>query len=347
MSSTDSLGNIAVLDVGVTTQKIVLLDSSNPQIPLTYHKLYYPLASKKLEFSSFLKSLFRSYAEYMIRTFIITITAEPLFGSAAESVAFLIDTVTRYIRPEIVLCYTKQGEYISITEAKKRPVDVVSAGWTALAKYVAETIDPDILVVEWSTRTFSITPVKNRKIDVPLMNNLQRIKNDLLLFYGVLETNIAHIAPILEYKGEKYNLPFKNHAITGDVFLLTNDITEPTYICDPPDYGETTPDGAIKRIRTALCDAEEELTKDQITEIAHLLKDLILKRITAVVEAKLEAHGLNKVLLTGIGTNMLFEHLKNNNKIDKLLRASDIIDTAELTPSFSIGYLYSKKPHDD
>ncbi|MHA1686678.1 MAG: hypothetical protein ACTSYD_09780 [Candidatus Heimdallarchaeaceae archaeon] len=340
--SKDISGNVAVLDVGLTTQKIVLLDKENPEVPMAYHRLYYPLESKKKEFSSFLKSLFRSYADYMIRTFILTTTAEPLFNTATEAVNFLTDTVTEYIHPSNVLCYTKTGDYVPISEAKHNPMDIVSAGWIGLGKYVAEKVESDMLLVEWSTRSTQFIPIKERKIIVPPMSNFERIKNDFLLFYGVLETNIAHITPVFEYKGEVFNLPFKSHAITADVFLLTNDITVPTYICDTPDHSETTHEGAAMRIRKAFCDVENKFDEQEIKAIAQLLKETMLQKITAIIESKLENYNLNNVVMTGIGSNILFEYLKENSEIDNLLRASDMIDTVELTPAFSIGYLYCK-----
>ena len=76
--------NIAVLDFGVTSLKIVIVDPSHPEEPFHSQRIYLPLRTRRQEIDGELKTILRSYADYNIRKFILT-TTSPLFASAKET----------------------------------------------------------------------------------------------------------------------------------------------------------------------------------------------------------------------------------------------------------------------
>jgi len=78
-------GNIAVLEFGATIQNIVIIDPSHPEEPLRFERFYLPLRTRGSELEGTLKTLLRSYADYNIRKFILTITSS-FFSSPEYSI---------------------------------------------------------------------------------------------------------------------------------------------------------------------------------------------------------------------------------------------------------------------
>ncbi len=334
--------NIAVLDFGLTIHRIIIIDPAHPEEPLSFQKIYLPLRTKKEELEGILKTLLRSYSDYHIRKFIIT-TSSSFYSSAKETIDFVVQSVTKFIQSMNILCYTIDGDFLPIEEAIITPEKVVSAGWKALGDGIWELVGKDALIVNFSTRTTSFIPIKEGKILSNSSSDHERMKHSELLYYGLLETNVAFIKPKFEYKGDIYNLPFEPHAVAADVFLITNDLPQTDYIIDTPDKKAKFKEDAINRIRNMLCIVDDCLEEEDLVEIAEQLKSHMLEEINTNIKRKLEEYNLNRVIITGSGSNVLYQYLKNKMIYGELIQATDIIRSAEVNPAYCIAYLYAKK----
>ncbi|MHA1202158.1 MAG: hydantoinase/oxoprolinase family protein [Candidatus Heimdallarchaeaceae archaeon] len=338
----ETKNNIAVLDFGLTTHKIIIIDPAHPEEPLSFQKIYLPLRTRKEELEGILKTLLRSYADYHIRKFIIT-TSSSFYSSAKETVDFVVQAVTKFIQSRNILCYTIDGEFLPIEEATKIPEKIVAAGWKALGKGVWELVKKDALIVDFSTRTTSFIPIKEGKILSNSSSDHERMKHNELLYYGLLETNAAFIKPKFEYKGETFNLPFEPHAVTADVFLITNDLPQTDYIIDTPDKKAKFKEDAINRIQNMLCIVDSCLEEEDLVEIAEQLKSHMLEEINSNIKRKLEEYNLNRVIVTGSGSGVIYQYLKNKMIYGELILATNIIRSAEINSAYCIAYLYAKK----
>lgn len=334
--------NIAVLDFGLTTHRIIIIDPAHPEEPLSFQKIYLPLRTRKEELEGILKTLLRSYADYHIRKFIIT-TSSSFYSSAKETIDFVVQSVTKFIQSMNVLCYTIDGEFLPIEEATKSPEKIVSAGWKALGIGIWDLVGKDALIVDFSTRTTSFIPIKEGKILSNSASDYDRMKNNELLYYGLLETNAAFIEPKFEYKGDVFNLPSEPHAVTADVFLITNDLPQTDYIIDAPDKKAKFKEDAINRIRNMLCIVDACLVEEDLIEIAEQLKSQMLEEINSNIKRKLEEYNLNRVIITGSGSSVLYQYLKNKMIYGELIQANNIIKSAEINSAYCIAYLYAKK----
>ena len=128
-----------------------------------------------------------------------------------------------------MLCYSSEGKFETIEEARKNPEKFVSSSWKALGEGVGIITNADALVVEVATRTTSFIPIKGNKVVSIAQNDFDRIKNMELLFYGLLETNAAFIENTFTDRDKVYFLPFENHANTADIFMITNDMQSSDY----------------------------------------------------------------------------------------------------------------------
>lgn len=341
-SFTSDKRNIAVLDFGVTSLKIVIVDPTYPEEPFHSQRIYLPLRTRKEEVEGDLKTILRSYADYNIRKFILT-TTNPLLASAKETVEFIINAVTKFIQPSNIVLYTHDEEFVSIQQALENPSKVVSVGWKALGIGLWKMMKQEGLVVDFSTRTTSFIPIREGKILSNSKNDHDRLKNDELVFLGLMETNVAFINPTFEYSGETYNLPFEPHAITADIFTITGDIRPSDYITNTPDKKAKFKEDSLNRLKSMFCIVDEFVDELDLIKIAHLLKVRMLEKINQIIKKKKEEHQLNKIIVTGIGANILYQYLLEKNEYSDLCRATDIIKTAEINPSFSLAYIYASK----
>jgi len=340
MSENDN--SIMVLDFGVTTQKIIILDRKSPHTPISSQIMYFPLEKKRDKFNSFLKSLLRSYAEFLIRNYVITISAGSVFNSAKEAITFFGTNLCEYINSPMLHFYAFDNEFIHYNEALKKPLHVLSTDWWALGTGIASFLEEDALIVDYSTRTTEIVPIREGSIAIPPMTDHERIKENFLLFNGMLETNAAFVMPKLEINNQVYNLPDHYHANMADIFLITKDITPPTYIVDTPDGGKKNRAGALTRLKKMLCifgNADEKF----LLSVAEKIKEKALKEITTIVKNKINSYQPKKIVVAGLGEDILYEWLLKKDLGVDIIRASNLIKTTESSPAYFIGWLFIKQ----
>jgi probable H4MPT-linked C1 transfer pathway protein len=335
-------GNIAVLEFGATIQNIVVIDPSHPEEPLRFERFYLPLRTRGSELEGTLKTLLRSYADYKIRKFILTITSS-FFSSPKETVEYVIDSVTKFILPTNIVCYTIDGNFINVEAALRVPHKIVSAGWRALGLGIWKLINKDALIVDFSTRTTSFIPIKEGQIQSRSLSDYDRIKNNEILYFGLLETNAAFIQPNLEYDGNIYNLPFEAYSQTADIFLITEDLHISDFIIETSDKKAKFKEDSLNRLKNMLRITDDSFDDYELIKIAHLLKTKLLEEINQNIRRKLFENELKSIILTGIGSNILYQYLKNKDEYDELIQATDVIRTAEINPSFCLAYLYASQ----
>ena len=335
-------GNIAVLEFGATIQNIVVIDPTNPEEALRFERFYLPLRTRGSELEGTLKTLLRSYADYNIRKFILTITSSFL-SSPRETVEYIIDSTTKFILPTNIVCYTIDGNFITAEAALRVPHKIVSTGWRALGLGIWKLIQKDALIVDFSARTTSFIPIKAGTILSQSRSDYERLKNNELLFYGILETNAAFIQPNFEYDENIYHLPFDTHAQTADIFLITEDLHISDYIIDTADKKAKFKEDSLNRLKNMFCIIDDTFDEYKLIKIAHLLKTKLLEEINQNIRRKLFESDLKRIILTGKGSNVLYQYLKSKNEYDELIQATDVIRTAEINPSFCLAFLYASQ----
>ncbi|MHA1865703.1 MAG: hypothetical protein ACTSWZ_04275 [Candidatus Heimdallarchaeaceae archaeon] len=331
---------IAVLDIGITTQKICVIDPSQPDSPLSYQRILFSLYDKRDEFETFIKSLLRSYSDFGIRDFIVTTTAEQVFDSDQEAVEFIGKIVNKYVQN--VSYYSLDNSFLSPSEAVKNPSKVVSAGWKALAEAAFDFVKEDFLAIEFSTRTFSLTPIKEGKYASNSKNNYDRMLNDELLFIGTLETNLANIENPFVFDDKQFYLPSFPHARTVDLFFISNDLH--TSQTDSNLTLDQIKENAYRNVSRMFCISDYKNNMEFLQKITSALIQKILAIIKKSILQKLKAYELDKIVLFGIGADLLFDYLSQDEEFAniKIGKGSDFV-SVEFSPAFAIGYLYTKK----
>ncbi|MCG3224142.1 MAG: hypothetical protein H7647_06725, partial [Candidatus Heimdallarchaeota archaeon] len=67
------------------------------------------------------------------------------------------------------------------------------------------------------------------------------------------------------------------------------------------------------------------------------------KLIDNEIKRKLEEYNLNRVIVTGSGSDVIYQYLKNKMIYGELILATNIIRSAEINSAYCIAYLYAKK----
>ncbi len=323
---------VAVIDCGISTQKICVVDSDehgNPEL-LSFQRIFFSLRDNKQNYETFIKSLLRSYSDFGIRTFILTTNARPAFSSDSETVSFITDIVSKYVKN--ILCYTSEDNFVTIKEAKKKPQKVVSASWKAVAKEISNNVNEKVLIVEFSTRSLSLTLVDNGKILTDSLSNYERIQNDDLFYFGFYDTNVACIENPFNYKDHTFNLPCESHASTRDIFIITGDLN------------------TIQEERNLSIEQQRKISIDNLAkvfsidassnhsmliEIAEEMKKKFFSKIISIIKKKLDEFSLNKLILIGTGSETLYNVLVK----DEGFKEYEILTDKDLFPNeFSHAY---------
>ena len=168
-----------------------------------------------------------------------------------------------------------------------------------------------------------------------------------MIFYGFLETNVAFIQPKFEFNEETYNLPFESHVITADLFLLTDDLQPNDYATDTPDRKAKFREDALDRLKRMLCIVDDTFSENDLVKVAHLLKVRMLEKIHQIIKQKLQEFNLTRLIITGIGADILYQFLFDKNEYVDIIQTSDILKTAEVNPSYSLAYIYATKKDDE
>ncbi len=335
--------NICILDFGIDTLKLVIMNVYEPSEPFNFQRIPLSLRRDRKILMAEVKSLLRSIADYQIQKFILTSTASSVFDSAYEHIKFINDVVSKFIYETNILWWSIDCEFVSGKQAITKPEKVCSAGWKALAKTLSLK-SKNTLIVEFGARSTSIIPINNGKIKSKARSDFERIQSKELLFFGALETNAAFIEPILKINNKEYALSWEYHANTADIFLVSEDIDTSDYVNNTPDGKEKNIKAALKRIRKMFSINNDKLIDDKkIIQLIHTIRERLLTKIKIIIENKAKESNLNEVTIVGVGDNILYNFLHEKTEVLTIKKGKQVFKAVEINPAYCIAYLYSQQ----
>ena len=96
-----------------------------------------------------------------------------------------------------------------------------------------------------------------------------------------------------------------------------------------------------------LCIVDDSFSENDLVKVAHLLKVRLLEKINQIIKKKLQEYNLTKIIITGMGSDLLYKFLFDKNEYVDIIQTSDILKTAEVNPSYSLAYIYATKKDDE
>jgi len=218
---------------------------------------------------------------------------------------------------------------LNFEEIVERPDEVAAANWIATAK-IASKIDENCIMIDTGSTTTDIIPIKNGSECAKGRSDLERLKTGELVYSGTLRTNVAAIVDKVPLNGEFVRVSSELFAITADVHMVLENISEEDYTCSTPDGAGKSKEDCMRRISRVICGDMNMLSPNDIEKIATYIYQ---KQAQKVAEALLEVskrEDLVRVVTTGLGMDIVGSKASEiagleSSGMDKLLKKEECV----------------------
>jgi len=319
------------IDIGGANTKITELEEDSYKI----HHIYFPMWKKKDELIELLKDY--NDADYV--ALVMTAELADCYKTKKEGVEDILNKAKKAFDCPIYV-FDVNGNFLNLEEAKKNYLNVSASNWNATAKFVAEFIKDSCILVDMGSTTTDIIPIKDKET-LSEKTDLDRLMNNQLVYVGALRTPVSFLSNKIEFRGKLTNLSSEYFAITADISLVLNKISEDDYTCDTPDGAGKDFESCLTRLARVLCADRELVRDDELIDFAKKLYNNLLNLIRENVDAVSKRFNLNDIVITGLGEEILKDALKGYN----IISIKDIYgkDVSLATPSFAVAKLLQKQ----
>lgn len=224
----------------------------------------------------------------------VTMTGElaDCFESKQEGVEFILDSVSRAADGRHTRVYLTSGEFVAPAIARRRPLEVASANWHALATYCGRFAQlGSAVLLDVGSTTVDILPLQDGRPVVKGKDDLSRLLHGELVYTGVERSMVCAIAGDAEYRGQRCPLANERFATMRDVYLVTGDLKEAPRDCETADGRPATVEAAIGRLRRSICASVEQFGASDATSLAHSLADAQLDQVADAADRVLQSLG--------------------------------------------------------
>jgi probable H4MPT-linked C1 transfer pathway protein len=346
------------LDIGGANTKHVFIEIQNDQIILlSTSSDYFPIWKDYQSFPEYLNKLKSKLGEEFgsIDQVVFVTTAElaDCFQTKKEG----IEIISRYIEDcfqldneeATPLILDVNGHFLSTQEAGENWLNVSATNWIASAKYLGSKYQ-NALVIDIGSTTTDFTPIHQGKIVAQGRNDLERLINKELVYSGLIRTNVVAIIQEVKVRNEIVPLASELFATIGDVYLLLGLISEEEYTGETADGKPVSKEYANARLARVVCSDTNQLTHNDIMEIARQIKDKQFEKLSDAMNHVLNRYRIMyelnpEIILIGSGANTIGMSLLRMNGIYEQIIADDILDESSLNVfcAFAVAVLYSKE----
>ena len=193
---------------------------------------------------------------------------------------------------------------LSLAELIANPIEVAAANWIATSHIVAE-IEKDCIFVDTGSTTTDIIPIKEGKECAKGRTDFERSATGELVYTGTLRTNLTSFVDSIPFNGETYRVASELFAITADVYNVLDLIKDEDYVCATCDGAGKSKEESARRISRVVCADLDILSMDDIKEMADYIHKEQVKQIAAGLKEVSDREGLDKVIVTGLGKDIL------------------------------------------
>ena len=156
---------------------------------------------------------------------------------------------------------TTKLSFVSLIDIPRFASAIASANWHASATFLAKHA-PNALLIDIGSTTSDIIPIINGVAALNGNNDAARLKNDTLLYTGVVRTPVMALAQKLPFENSEINVMAELFATMADVYRLTGELLPEYDSSETADgKGKTQLESARRLARMIGCDVEDDLEK--------------------------------------------------------------------------------------
>lgn len=218
------------------------------------------------------------------------------FASKQEGIEFICAAV-RDIFPNAIF-YGTDGQFHT------KPVrELAAANWLVMADVLRHRY-PTSLLVDMGSTTTDVIPL-NAWDTLKGQTDYTRLKNDLLLYYGLLRTPISSLVRLVSLDGAAVRVSTEYFACAGDAHTLLRLISPDQYTTASPDGCSPSRDHCMRRMARMVCADVDEIGEDRILQIARTYVYEEQEIITHAVRGVQDRYGCTDILTVGVGSGLL------------------------------------------
>jgi probable H4MPT-linked C1 transfer pathway protein len=226
----------------------------------------------------------------------VTMTAElsQAFRTKREGVTFVIDQVLAAFPDALIRVYAVDGRFVEAAIARETPLAVAASNWAATARLVAQSW-PNAVLIDVGSTTTDITPIVAGAVAARGRTDLERLRENELVYSGALRTPAEAIATGVAAEG---------FALAGDVHLWRGQLSPDDYSVPTPDGRPATREFAGERLARVVCADRDMLDDRGISAIADGLWEAQVDRIARAIASVVQRHAsLERAIavVTGLG----------------------------------------------
>ncbi|HOJ97028.1 MAG TPA: hydantoinase/oxoprolinase family protein [Methanospirillum sp.] len=218
------------------------------------------------------------------------------FASKQEGIEFICAAV-RDIFPDAIF-YGTDGQFHT------RPVsNLAAANWLVMADVLRHQY-PTSLLVDMGSTTTDVIPL-NAWETLKGQTDFTRLKNSLLLYYGLLRTPVSSLVRSVDLDGTAVRVSTEYFACSGDAHTLLGLITPKQYTTAAPDGCSPSRDHCMRRMARMVCADVEEIGEDRVLQIARTYVSEEQEIIIHAVRDVQDRYGCTGILTVGVGSRLL------------------------------------------
>jgi len=272
----------------------------------------------------------------------VTMTGElvDLFPNRHEGVMEISNLVSNMFGKQTKF-YASGTGFVTIGSVLKHTGSIASANWHASASMLANYV-PDALLVDIGSTTTDIIPMIGGKVAVAGYSDAQRMKNDTLVYTGVVRTPVMALAQKLLFEGVEINVAAEYFATMADVYRLTGDLTSDADMMETADGKGKAPLESARRLARMVGHDADDKPLETWKQLASFCKTKHIEQIRAAVLKHLKA-GMPMI---GAGSGAFLVEMIASELEHPYMTISQVLKTdlgenlSVCFPAYAVAHLY-------
>ncbi|RLI47093.1 H4MPT-linked C1 transfer pathway protein [Candidatus Bathyarchaeota archaeon] len=273
----------------------------------------------------------------------VTMTAElsDAYQTKRNGVNHILTCVEQAFTNTPIYVLDVESNLKSIEEARREPLKVAAANWSATGWMVSQSIK-DCFIIDIGSTTTSIIPVIDGKVVAAGKTDLEKLLNGELVYTGALRTNVAAIVDSIPVRGGTARVSSELFALSGDVHLILGNINEEDYTVETADGRGTTKLEAMARLARVVCADIEMLNEEEIVKMANYIYEAQIKQIAdglRQVHNRIKPRMKDKVpvVVTGLGRDFLARKAAQKAGFKEIINLAELLGDEAAVVSTSVG----------
>ena len=237
----------------------------------------------------------------------VTMTAElsQMFRTKRDGVDFVITALERAFpvaaTRQAIRVYTVDGAFVTCDAARRNPLSVAAANWTATASLVARR-HRDAVLIDIGTTTTDIIPIAAGRVAAIGRTDPDRLASGELVYSGAVRTPVEAIVSAVPFGSGAASVSAEGFALVGDVHVWRGDLSPDDYTTTAPDGRPATSEFAAERLARVICADREMLDSNGISAIADAIAVAQVMHVTEAIRRVASRHpSLDTAIVTGLG----------------------------------------------